>query len=54
MSVGYYWVKLPSLGGFIGLADLLGMLCKYFSELVGLSSSISFGVGLLDVCQRDV
>jgi hypothetical protein len=53
MGVGYYGVKLLSPRGLIGLADLLGTLCKYFSELVGPSSPISFSAGLLDMCQRD-
>jgi hypothetical protein len=50
IDVGHYGVKLPSPRGLIGLADSLGMLCKYFSEPVGLSSPISFGAGSLDVC----
>jgi hypothetical protein len=54
MSVGYYRVKLPFSRGLIGLADLLDMLCKHFSKLVGPSSPISFSAGLLDMCQRDI
>jgi hypothetical protein len=51
MGVSHYRVKLLSLGGSIGLADLLGTLCKPFGEPVGPSSPISFGAGSLDVCQ---
>jgi hypothetical protein len=50
IDVSYYRIKLLSLGGFIGLADLLGIFCKPFSESVGLNSPISFSVGSLDVC----
>jgi hypothetical protein len=50
MGVGHYRVKLLSPRGLIGLTDLLGMLYKYFSELISLSSLISFSVGLLDIC----
>jgi hypothetical protein len=50
IGVGHYEVKLPSPRGLIGLANLLGTLCKPFGEPIGLSSPISFGIGLLDVC----
>jgi hypothetical protein len=53
IGVGHHGVKLPSPRGLIGLADPLDTLCKHFSEPVSPSSSISFGAGSLDVCQRD-
>jgi hypothetical protein len=50
IGVSYYRVKLLSLRRLIGLADLLDMLCNYFSELVGPSSLINFSVDSLDIC----
>jgi hypothetical protein len=50
MGIGHYRVKLLSPRRLISLADPLDTLCKHFSELVGLNSSISFSIGSLDVC----